>query len=104
MDISSKKQVVEKLCGIQKYHIAFMGGRNSQNYYQIWWIGISVKESTSRLQMMLECKRNMRCRDKQISDILLVDLHEAEILRSLLFLPEDPIRWMAVGSDLLVDS
>ena len=63
-----------------------------------------MKESTSRLQMMSECKEDMRRRDKQISDILLVDLHEAEILRSLLFLPEDPIKWMTVGSDLLVDS
>ena len=30
MDIGSKKQAVEKLCGVQKYHVAFMSGRNGR--------------------------------------------------------------------------
>lgn len=55
-----------------------------------------MKESTSRLHVMLEWKEEIKTRDKQISDILLIDLHEAEILRNLLFLPEDPLKWMAV--------
>lgn len=63
-----------------------------------------MKESASRLQMMSVYQENMRYRDKQISDILLVDSHEAEILRGLLFLPEDPIKWMTVDSNLWTDS
>lgn len=30
MDMASKKQAVEKLCGVQKYHVAFMSGRNGR--------------------------------------------------------------------------